>query len=59
MPVDDTYGKEKYKNIKDLEWSNEDSESGKLIKVKGFPATKKVKQILGNCLYRQNGLCRN
>ena len=34
--VDDTYAKEKYKNIKDLE-------SGKIIKVKGFPATKKVK----------------
>jgi hypothetical protein len=41
--VDDSFGKEKYKNIKDLEWSDEDLESGKIIKVKGFPADKKVK----------------
>ena len=41
--VDDSFGKEKYKNIKDLEWSNEDLESGKIIKIKGFPADKKVK----------------
>ena len=41
--VDDSFGKEKYKNIKDLEWSDEELESGKIIKVKGFPADKKVK----------------
>ena len=41
--VDDTYGKEKYKNIESLEWNNEDLECGKIIKIKGFPATKKVK----------------
>ncbi len=41
--VDDSFGKEKYKNIKSLEWSNEDLESGKIIKIKGFPANKKVK----------------
>ena len=57
--VDDTYGKEKYKNIESLKWSDEELECGKIIKIKGFPPTKKVKQILGYCLYRQNGLCRN
>ena len=41
--VDDSFGKEKYKNIKNLEWSDEDIESGKIIKIKGFPADKKVK----------------
>ena len=41
--VDDSFGKEKYKNIKNLEWSDEDLESGKIIKIKGFPADKKVK----------------
>ena len=41
--VDDSFGKEKYKNIKNLEWSDEDLESSKIIKVKGFPANKKVK----------------
>ena len=41
--VDDSFGKEKYKNIKNLEWSDEEIESGKIIKIKGFPADKKVK----------------
>ena len=50
--VDDSFGKEKYKSIKNLEWSDEDIESGKIIKIKGFPADKKVKQFLGYCLHR-------
>ena len=41
--VDDTFGKEKYKRIELLEWSEEESECGKIIKIKGFPAQKKVK----------------
>lgn len=41
--VDDTLGKEKYKRIELLEWSEEESECGKIIKIKGFPAQKKVK----------------
>lgn len=41
--VDDTWGKEKYKRIELLEWSEEESECGKIIKIKGFPAQKKVK----------------
>ncbi|MEO1378391.1 MAG: hypothetical protein AAFW70_29815 [Cyanobacteria bacterium J06635_10] len=57
--VDDSFGKEKYKNIEFLEWNDEELECGKIIKIQGFPASKKVKQILGYCLYRQNGLCRN
>lgn len=39
--VDDSFGKEKYKNIESLEWSHEDLECGKFIKIKGFPAEKK------------------
>ncbi len=41
--VDDTFGKEKYKNIESLEWSNEELECGKIIKIKAFPTDKKVK----------------
>ena len=41
--VDDSFGKEKYNNIKSLEWSNEELEDGKIVKIKGFPANKKVK----------------
>lgn len=41
--VDDSFGKKKYKNIESLEWSNEDLECGKIIKIKGFPGEKKVK----------------
>ena len=41
--VDDTLGKEKYKRIELLEWSEEELECGKIIKIKGFPAQKKVK----------------
>ena len=41
--VDDTFGKEKYKRIELLQWSEEELECGKIIKIKGFPANKKVK----------------
>ncbi|BAZ69962.1 hypothetical protein NIES4106_47430 [Fischerella sp. NIES-4106] len=41
--VDDTFGKEKYKNIESLSWSNEELECGKIIKIKAFPGEKKVK----------------
>ena len=41
--VDDTFGKEKIKNIESLSWSDEDLECGKIIKIKAFPAKKKVK----------------
>ena len=41
--VDDTGGVEKYKRIEDLTWSNAENESGKIVKVKGFPKVKKVK----------------
>jgi len=36
--VDDTGGVEKYKRIEKLRWSDEENESGKIVKVKGFPA---------------------
>lgn len=41
--VDDTFGKEKYKNIESLSWSDEDFKCGKIIKIKAFPSEKKVK----------------
>ncbi|YAG16740.1 Transposase IS4-like domain-containing protein [Nostoc sp. DSM 114161] len=41
--VDDTFSKEKYKRIELLSWSKEELECGKIIKIKGFPADKKVK----------------
>lgn len=41
--VDDTGGVEKYKRIEKLSWSDEENESGKIVKVKGFPNLKKVK----------------
>jgi hypothetical protein len=41
--VDDTGGVEKYKRIEKLSWSDEENESGKIVKVKGFPNQKKMK----------------
>ena len=41
--VDDTFGKDKYKHVELLEWSKEDLECGKIIKIRGFPTNKKVK----------------
>ncbi len=41
--VDDSFGKEKYKNIESLSWSEEELNCGKIIKIKAFPAEKKVK----------------
>ena len=50
--VDDSFGQKKYKNIESLSWNNEDLECGKIIKITGFPAEKKVKQFLCYYLYR-------
>ncbi|MBD2595516.1 transposase [Nostoc spongiaeforme FACHB-130] len=41
--VDDTFGLEKYKRIELLDWGEEELDCGKIIKIKGFPANKKVK----------------
>jgi hypothetical protein len=41
--VDDSFGKEKYKNIELLSWGESELECGKIIKIKAFPAEKKVK----------------
>jgi hypothetical protein len=41
--VDDTVGKEKYKRIDLLHWNHADEQQGKLIKIRNFPADKKVK----------------
>ena len=41
--VDDTMGRERYKNIELLEWGDEELKCGKIIKIKSFPAEKKVK----------------
>ena len=41
--VDDSGGKSPYKAVTDLQWSAQDAEQGKLIKVHGFPGDLKVK----------------
>lgn len=41
--VDDTFGVEKYKTIQQLVWNQAEIEQGKIIKIKGFPGSKKVK----------------
>ncbi len=41
--VDDTFCQDKYKHVELLEWRSEELECGKIIKIKGFPANKKVK----------------
>jgi len=41
--VDDSFGQEQYKNIKLLKWTNEELESGKIVKIKAFPAANQVK----------------
>lgn len=41
--VDDTMGGEKYKQIEKVQWTESEVLSEKLIKIKNFPADKKVK----------------
>lgn len=41
--VDDSGGKEKYKKIVDLTWTDNELIKGKLVKIKKFPGDKKVK----------------
>lgn len=36
-------GKQKYKAVKDLEWSNKEQEKGKIVKIKKFPGSYKHK----------------
>lgn len=40
--VDDSQGKEKYKRVDSLEWSESELETGKTIKVNGFPGDKRL-----------------
>ena len=57
--MDDTEGVEKYKHVQSINWSEEEIQQGKIIKIKGFPKDKKVKLFRGKSLYRQNGICRD
>lgn len=41
--VDDSGGVEKYKQIEQLKWSEEETASGKVVKINKFPAEHKVK----------------
>lgn len=41
--VDDSGGEKDYKRIEELEWNQTEQEQGKIIKIKSFPQTKKVK----------------
>jgi hypothetical protein len=41
--VDDSGGVERYKAVSSLQWSDHDAETGKLIKIHGFPGAMKVK----------------
>ena len=41
--VDDTLGKESYKRVEDLTWDENEISCGKVIKVKRFPGSKRVK----------------
>jgi hypothetical protein len=41
--VDDSKGKNSYKNVNELDWNETEQISGKLIKVRGFPKDYKVK----------------
>jgi hypothetical protein len=41
--VDDSAGERPYQAISELEWSEQELEEGKLIKIHGFPGDKKVK----------------
>jgi hypothetical protein len=41
--VDDSGGEKPYRRVDELEWSEEELEKGKLVKIKGFPKNYKVK----------------
>jgi len=41
--VDDSGGTEKYKQIQQLEWSDDELKQGKIVKINGFPKEHKVK----------------
>jgi hypothetical protein len=41
--VDDSGGEKPYRRVEELDWSDEELEKGKLIKIKGFPKDYKVK----------------
>lgn len=57
--VDDSGGEKDYKRIEELEWNQTEQEQGKIIKIKSFLQTKKVKLFRGKSLYRQNGFFSN
>jgi hypothetical protein len=57
--VDDTRGVEKYKQIEKVQWTESELLSGKLIKIKNFPADKKVKLFRVTVSANFPGICSN
>lgn len=57
--VDDTRGVEKYKQIEKVQWTESELLSGKPIKIKNFPADKKVKLFRVTVSANFPGICSN
>lgn len=60
-PVDDSGGERPYRRVDGLDWSEEDLERGKLIKIKGFPKDYKVKlfRVPGSGAFSPRGVDRH
>jgi hypothetical protein len=52
--VDDSGGEKKYKRIEELEWNQSEQKNGKIIKIKTFTKTQKVKELICNFLSIKN-----
>ena len=57
--VDDSGGTREYVRVDELNWSPEDLQQGKQIKIRGFPSGKKVKLFRVTVSTNAPGVCRH
>jgi hypothetical protein len=56
--VDGSGGTQAYQRVDELNWSLEDLQQGKLIKIRGFPRIQKGETVGSHCVYPQDGIRR-
>ncbi|MEL6778049.1 MAG: hypothetical protein AAFO06_12405 [Cyanobacteria bacterium J06597_16] len=54
--VDDSGGEHPYQRVDSLTWQAADEETGKIVKLRGFPKSHKVKLLMGCGVYPPHGL---
>ena len=57
--MDDSGGEHPYERVNNLTWQAAEEETGKIVKLRGFPKDYKVKLLVGCGVYPPHGLCHH